>query len=64
MKTLEVCYQVCQRRACEVMKMSRSSMRYQSVADPQDLLRMRLKAMAASRVAESVNNFETLTCRI
>ena len=50
MKTLEVCYQVSQRRACEVMKVSRSSMRYQSVADPQNAPRMRLKEMAASRV--------------
>lgn len=43
-------YQVSERRACTAMTWPRSSHRYQSVADPQVALRMRLKELAASRV--------------
>ena len=43
-------YQTSERRACTAMKWPRSSHRYQSVADSQVALRMRLKELAASRV--------------
>ena len=43
-------YQRSERRACIAMKWPRSTHRYQSVADPQVALRMRLKELAASRV--------------
>jgi putative transposase len=49
-QTLQVSYQISQRRACAVLKSSRSSVRYASVADPQDALRMRLRDLAGVRV--------------
>lgn len=48
--TLEATYQVSERRACRAMGFNRASHRYQSVADPQVALRMRLREVAASRV--------------
>jgi putative transposase len=47
---MSAAYQVSERRACVAMKWPRSSHRYQSAADPQVALRMRLKELAASRV--------------
>jgi len=47
---LQVGYEVSQRRACGVMKVARSVVRYESVADDQAALRMRLKDLAAARV--------------
>lgn len=49
-RTLEATYQVSERRACRAMGFNRASHRYQSVADPQVALRMRLRELAAARV--------------
>ena len=50
MNEMSEAYQRSERRACIAMKWPRSTHRYQSVADPQVALRMRLKELAASRV--------------
>jgi len=46
---LESAYQVSERKACSVLRFTRSSHRYKSVADRQEFLRMRLKDLAAAR---------------
>jgi putative transposase len=46
-----VCYGVSQRRACETLTFPRSTVRYESVADPQVAFRLRLHDLATSRVA-------------
>lgn len=43
-------YQVSQRRACSVLRASRSTVRYLSTADPQEPLRLRLRQLAATHV--------------
>ena len=43
-------YRVSRRRACRLVDLWPRIMRYESVKDPQDALRMRLKDLAASRV--------------
>ena len=48
---LQVCYRVSERRACRVLVTPRGTCRYQSVADEQAALRMRLRELAAVRVS-------------
>ncbi len=48
--TVEISYQVSERRACGGLGFQRSSHRYRSVADPQLALRMRLRELAGVRV--------------
>jgi putative transposase len=43
-------YQTSERQACEAFGWARSTHRYQSVADPQDALRIRLKDLAGVRI--------------
>ena len=43
-------YEVSQRRACSVLRVTRSTVRYQSIADDRAELRIRLRDLAASRV--------------
>ena len=43
-------YGVSQRRACSVLRVARSTVRYQSVADDRAELRIRLRDLASSRV--------------
>ncbi len=50
MQLLRVGFAVSERRACAVMGMNRSSQRYRSRAGDQAALRMRLRALAATRV--------------
>jgi putative transposase len=47
---LQVGYTVSQRRACSVLRVARSTIRYQSIADDRAALRIRLRDLAASRV--------------
>lgn len=47
---LQKAYKASERRACKTLGFSRSSRRYQSVADRQEFLRIRLKDLAAARV--------------
>jgi len=49
-KQLQGGYEVSERRACQAMKVARSVVRYQSVAEDQAALRIRLKDLAAARV--------------
>jgi putative transposase len=49
-RCLELAYQVSERRACGALGFNRASHRYQSVADPQVALRLRLRELAAARV--------------
>lgn len=42
-------YKISERRACGVLRSSRASQRYKSVADPQDELRIKLRDLAFSR---------------
>ena len=44
-------YEVSERRACRVLGHTRSTQRYQSVADRQDGLRVRLRDLAGSRLS-------------
>lgn len=46
---MQVSYQVSQRKACNALGLARSSHRYQSIADRQDHLRIRLRDLAAVR---------------
>ncbi len=48
---MEVCYRVSKRRACEVLELAGSTCYYQSVADEQAELRIRLKDLAQARVS-------------
>jgi putative transposase len=47
---LQISYQVSERKACNALGFARSSHRYQSVADRQEFLRIRLRDLAAVRV--------------
>jgi putative transposase len=47
---LQVCYEVSERRACQVLGFPRASHRYQSVLDERAELRMRLRELATIRV--------------
>jgi len=47
---MQMCYRASERRACSGLGFPRSTHRYQSVADSQQALRMRLRDLATSRV--------------
>lgn len=47
---LQVCYEVSERRVCQVLGFPRASHRYQSVFDERAELRMRLRELATIRV--------------
>jgi putative transposase len=46
----KISYQVSERRACTTLALARSTIRYESVADPQTALRMRLRDLAMARI--------------
>jgi len=50
-EVLEVCYEVSERRVCQVLECHRSIYRYRSVADEQAALRMRIRDLAHARVS-------------
>jgi len=60
---MQFCYRVSQRRACSVMKFARSSVRYESLADPQPVLRMRIRELAFSRVGYGYRRLHILLLR-
>lgn len=50
MKGTQVSYGISQRRACQVLRFSRSTCRYRSIADDRAALRIRLRDLAGVRV--------------
>lgn len=63
MRRLEVAYRVSERRACGALGFPRSSHRYESVADPQPALRMRLRELASVRVGYGYRRLHILLRR-
>jgi putative transposase len=62
-KQLQMGYGVSERRACQVLQTHRSTQRYQSIADEQAALRIRLRDLAASRVSYGYRRLHTLLRR-
>jgi len=62
-KQLQVSYEVSERRACQTLTVARATVRYQSVADDQAALRIRLKDLAAARVRYGYRRLHTLLLR-
>ncbi len=60
---LEVSYQVSERKACNALGFARSSHRYKSTADRQDILRIRLRDLAAVRVNYGYRRLHILLAR-
>lgn len=60
---IEQAYQVSERRACALVRFSRASHRYPSIADGQDVLRMRIKEIAAVRVAYGYRRIHVMLAR-
>ena len=60
---LELCYEVSQRHACQVLEFSRSSYRYRSIIDEQAALRIRLRDLAYSRVSYGYRRLHILLQR-
>jgi len=58
-----VCYEVSERRACGVLRLQRSTCRYQSVADEQAALRIRLRDLAQARVSYGYRRLHILLQR-
>ena len=56
-------YGVSQRRACGVLGLARSSCRYQSVADEQAALKIRLRDVAQARVSYGYRRLHVLLHR-
>jgi len=47
---MKTSYQVSERRACPALDLARSTIRYESTANPQTALRMRFRDLAMSRL--------------
>ena len=60
---LQVSYQVSERKACCALGFARSSHRYESTADRQDFLRIRLRDLAAVRVNYGYRRLHILLAR-
>jgi putative transposase len=60
---LQGAYKVSERRACRVLNLQRSSYRYQSVADEQAALRIRIRDLAAARVSYGYRRIHVLLQR-
>jgi putative transposase len=60
---LEMAYKVSQRRACAALVFIRSVIRYESRADPQTALRMRLRELAMARVGYGYRRLHILLWR-
>ena len=60
---LQVAYGASQRRSCQVLTFGRSSCRYQSVADEQADLRMRIRDLAQARVSYGYRRIHVLLRR-
>jgi len=59
----QLSYRVSERRACSTLGFPRSTHRYQSVADPQEALRIRLRDLATSRVGYGYRRLHILLRR-
>jgi putative transposase len=62
-EVLKMAYKVSQRRACSTMVFARSVVRYESRADPQEALRMRLRELAMARVGYGYRRLHILLWR-
>lgn len=62
-RELQQAYDVSERRACRTLRFSRTSCRYQSVADEQAVLRMRIKEIATSRVVWGYRRIHVMLLR-
>ncbi len=60
---MKISYRVSERRACSVLLFPRSTMRYESLADPQIALRMRLRDLALARVGYGYRRLHILLWR-
>ena len=60
---MEISYQVSERRTCKALAFPRSTVRYLSVAEPQEHLRMRLRDLAAGRVGYGYRRLHILLQR-
>jgi putative transposase len=60
---LRVCYQVSERRVCRIMGLWRGTCRYESVADEQAALRIRLRDLAYSRASYGYRRLHVLLQR-
>ena len=56
-------YKVSERRACTTFEFARSVVRYESKADPQTALRMRLRELAMVRVVYGYRRLHILLLR-
>ena len=54
---LQVCYGASERRVCRILQCQRATYRYESVADEQAVLRMRIKDLARARVSCGYTGF-------
>jgi putative transposase len=62
-KQLEFSDAVSQRRACQTLTVARSTVRYQSIAEDQAALRIRLRDLAAARVRYGYRRLHTWLLR-
>jgi putative transposase len=62
-EAMKMAYKVSQRRACRTFEFVRSVVRYESVADPQTALRMRLRELAMARVGYGYRRLQVLLWR-
>jgi putative transposase len=60
---LRICYEVSERRVCEVLGLSRTSCRYRSRADEQAVLRIRLRDLAYARASYGYRRLHVLLRR-
>ena len=60
---IEQAYRVSERRACGLVRFSRATHRYQSIADGQAALRLRIKEIAGTRVAYGYRRIHILLMR-
>jgi putative transposase len=59
----QTAYQLSERRACNTIQAPRSTVRYLSVADPQEPLRPRLRQLAAEHVGYGYQRLHILLQR-
>jgi putative transposase len=60
---MKMAYKVLERRACTTFEFARSVVRYESKADPQTALRMRLRELAMARVGYGYRRLQVLLWR-
>ncbi len=62
-EVMMVCYSVSERRVCQVLACARSTYRYQSIADEQAALRIRIKDLAQARISYGYRRIHVLLQR-